>query len=393
MWPILNHLKNENAEQLFEWIGSCITQVIQAGQKDTAISVVEEIPMGVTFSFPMTQDSLTRATLMPMGKGFAITSNLDLGFHLIRGYEKNRGKLPRIRITAILNDAVATLVSFMYQYPETDMSKPAMGIILGTGSNATIPMKLSSLHESKRNVQYPSDQVSYEDAKIAVNTEWSINGSLAPLEALGLITKWDIDLDAASEMPGFQPLEYMTAGRYLGELCRLIFVDYLTNVCQYNTSILPVKIKTRFSISTTFLSSFRPEIGNEELVNALKDVIDDTFPWTENIALDLYQIVLTVEKRASFIIAAAIIGLLQSAGYMPSPEGEKPAKDILVGYTGGCITNFQNYLEDTRRFISEILEFEYGAKPPVQVLLLPYHEGGIEGAGILAAISHGYSDT
>ncbi|KAJ2907369.1 Hexokinase-1 [Zalerion maritima] len=391
-WPIEEHLKNEQADQLFGWIGTCITQVVRIGKQDPSLELPSEIPMGVTFSFPMVQDCLSHATLMSMGKGFAITSDLDLGYHLVNGYEINRGSLPPIRITAILNDSVATMASFMYQNPETDISKPAMGLILGTGCNATIPMKLSSLHESKRKVKPPPGYSSSGDAKIAINTEWSIKGSVGPMKKLGLITRWDKDLDDASELPGFQPFEYMTAGRYLGELCRLIFVEYLTDIRGFKRDTLPQKIKTRFGISTTFLSYFRPNHAGEagHLRGSLEDEFGRVFPWTEEIALDLYEIAVAVEHRAAFLVAAAIVGLLQSAGYIPPPKSEVPAKNILVGYTGGCITKFQMYLVDTRRFIDQALELEYGAEPPVRIALLPCHDGGIEGAGILAGVSKGY---
>lgn len=218
-----------------------------------------DLPMGVTFSFPMAQRSLSQATLMSMGKGFAISDKVDLDQLLLIGYEKHRQSLPRIAIAAIANDSVATLVSFIYQFQAQPHQKAAMGLICGTGSNATIPLKLNSLHQNKR-----PEQVSIipgqadEDVRIAVNTEWSINGSAPPLHKLGLVSHWDTELDRAGEAPGFQPLEYMSSGRYLGELGRLIFLDYLTNILGYKTANLPLKLQRKFGLSTTFLSHFSP---------------------------------------------------------------------------------------------------------------------------------------
>jgi hexokinase len=133
-WPILDQLKNEKADDLFGWIGSCIAQVVSAGCLEFNLPRHVPLPLGVTFSFPMLQDTLSKATLMAMGKGFAITSNLDLGSHLTRGYESVRSSdLPPIKIAAIANDAVATLVSFIYQSHEDSHRKAAMGLICGTG--------------------------------------------------------------------------------------------------------------------------------------------------------------------------------------------------------------------------------------------------------------------
>ena len=53
------------------------------------------------------QHTLSDATLMAMGKGFAMNSNLDLGKHLLEGYSSSTihdPSLPGIKITAIAND-------------------------------------------------------------------------------------------------------------------------------------------------------------------------------------------------------------------------------------------------------------------------------------------------
>lgn len=58
-WPIGDHLKMDQAEDLFAWIGDCIADVVRAAL-DEAISkgqdenpFGDEILLGITFSFPM----------------------------------------------------------------------------------------------------------------------------------------------------------------------------------------------------------------------------------------------------------------------------------------------------------------------------------------------------
>ena len=87
---------------------------------------------------------------MPMGKGFAITSSLNLGSMLLAGYERhsreasngrfepltkarNSVSLPRLKIAAIANDTVATLASLAYTVKSIPNSRVAMGLIVGTG--------------------------------------------------------------------------------------------------------------------------------------------------------------------------------------------------------------------------------------------------------------------
>jgi len=193
-WPIGEHLKMDNAEDLFDWIGDCIAEVVRDGVATALLekgTIPQELPLGITFSFPMMyghfqiltssitstlslasiskqfqnlpsdflpilirewnrQSSLSEATLMPMGKGFAMASNLNLGSMLLAGYERhtrntlngllkpdtNEGKLtrfPRLKIAAIANDTVATLASLAYTVKSIPNSRVTMGLIVGTG--------------------------------------------------------------------------------------------------------------------------------------------------------------------------------------------------------------------------------------------------------------------
>lgn len=395
-WPIQEYLKNENPESLFSWIGQNVAVVVQEGLDRFSLPPDVDLPMGVTFSFPMVQRSLSEATLMAMGKGFAITSDLNLGKHLLNGYEKHRKPdMPRIKIAAIANDSVATLVSFIYQFQANASQKAVMGLIVGTGCNATIPLKLSSLHESKR-----PDSVSVlpgqegVDVRIAVNTEWSINGSAAPLRKLGLISRWDEQLDAAGEKPGFQPLEYMTAGRYLGELGRIMCLEYLTTVVGLPPSSLPAKLYQRFGLTTTFLSHFRPGPGKRPILEQLREELPEGdgqagFQWTEELAEALHRIARAIEIRAAGIIAAATVALLTCAEEIPAKASgpangdSSSSRELVAGYTGGCIAYFQDYLADCQSFLDQILDIEFDGHAPVRVLLKPCHDGGITGAGIL----------
>ncbi|KAL1869855.1 hypothetical protein Daus18300_005315 [Diaporthe australafricana] len=404
-WPIGEQLKDQNADNLFDFIGGSIAVVVRQACKDWGLSPDTELPMGVTFSFPMEQQSLNEATLMPMGKGFALDCKVDLGAYLIAGYEEHRGQdLPRIRVAAIANDAVASLVSFIYQFRATPDQKAVMSLICGTGTNATIPLKLSTLKESKRpkTVSVISGQDG-NDVRIAVNTEWSINGTRMVLASYGVLTGWDSQLNNHVEKPGFQPLEYMTSGRYLGELGRIIFVDYLTHVLGFDIYELPCNLKEPFTLSTTFLSHFNPQNdGNGTLAEQLqkefpivknaKSSSPKPLEWTPEIAEALYRIAVAIEIRAAGLMAAYTIGLLTLSEELPtvltksSVEPLQNPRQLVVGYTGGCITGFQNYLEDCQAFLDRVIVLEHGPGN-FRVLLSPCHDGGITGAGILVPAS------
>ncbi|KAL2808988.1 hypothetical protein BJX63DRAFT_374885 [Aspergillus granulosus] len=459
-WPIQEHLKMDKAEDLFAWIGDCIAEVVAESLSSDATkgTVPEELEMGITFSFPIMQESLSEATLMPMGKGFAITSDLNLRKILLSGYEKHTRRpededepstkrrklfaLPKLKIAAITNDAVATLASLAYAVKSLPNSRVAMGIIVGTGCNATIPMKLSALHEAKVKHVRRSDP---DTSEIIVNTEWTISGVLPPLKELDIVTKWDEQLDLASARPGFQPFEYMTGGRYIGELIRLILKDYLTTVTGVSESVLPEDLTKEYALTTSYVSdkvarSRSDEELTAELARSLPP-LGDTWRWDATSAGVFRKVARTVQRRSAGLIAAAVVGLLACAGeielkldshegspqetHAPSPgyditglashlkagisnsngmnnvrgpivpvlspspvpeDWQSGPEELVVAYTGGIIQHYPNFKETCQQFIDRLIMRTGPQKSGKSVFLREASDGGVIGAGVLAGM-------
>ncbi|RDW78658.1 hexokinase family protein [Aspergillus mulundensis] len=455
-WPIQEHLKMDKAEDLFAWIGDCIAEVVAESLTSdvTKGAVPEELEMGITFSFPMMQESLAEATLMPMGKGFAITSDLNLRKILLAGYEKHTRRpddeeqpsakrrklfaLPKLKISAITNDTVATLASLAYAVKSLPNSRVAMGIIVGTGCNATIPMKLSALHEDKVKHVRRSDP---DTSEIIVNTEWTISGVLPPFKELGIVTNWDTELDANSARPGFQPFEYMTGGRYIGELIRLIFMDFLINITGASKDALPANLTTQDALTTSYVSDnvARARSDDElaaELTRSLPPA-SDTWKWDATSAGVLRKVARAVQRRSAGLIAAAVVGLLACAeeielkldsqqgspreSHAASPVHDsitslspqlKPAasalngvrgpivpiisptpsdwqsgpEELVVACTGGIIQHYPNFKEMCQQTIDRLIMRTGPQKSGKSVFLREASDGGVIGAGVLAGM-------
>lgn len=463
-WPIQEHLKMDKAEDLFAWIGDCIAEVVADSLTSDAMkgNIPEELDMGITFSFPIMQESLAEATLMPMGKGFAITSDLNLRKILLHGYEKHTRRpndedepsskrrklfaLPKLKIAAITNDAVATLASLAYSVKSLPNSRVAMGIIVGTGCNATIPMKLGSLHESKaKHVKSKNP----EAEQTIVNTEWTISGAAPPLKELNIITKWDEELDRACARPGFQPFEYMIGGRYIGELIRLILLDYLTNILGLDKKQLPTTLVQEYALTTSYVSDkvARPRLGEElaaELNQSLPPPPDSEWRWDALSAGAFWKIARVVQSRSAGLVAAAVVGLLACAQEIElkvdsnenspqtsaaaSPErtgradiqailnatsptseagtlrnGQRPIvpvllptptpadwqsgpEELVVAYTGGIIQHYPNFKEMCQQYIDRLIMRTGPQKSGKSVFLREASDGGVIGAGVLAGM-------
>lgn len=387
------------------------------------------------------QDELTSATLMPLGKGFKITENLDLGATLLQGYERHTrrqdtssdeesgrakrrklGPLPRLRIAAITNDTIATLCSLAYSVKSLPNSRVAAGLIVGTGCNATIPLKFNALGAEK------SERVRSKvpsATETIVNTEMTIAGACGPLKSI--TTEWDVQLDRSTARPGFQPLEYMTGGRYIGELIRLIFFDYMTNAHRppVASANLPAMIVHNYSLTTTFVSAVvaraRTDVElSKELKHRMPVPESSNWSWTPHSAGALRKVAQAVQVRSAGLIAAATAGLLGSVGEiglsrppnMPEEatdeidsatnsdqmRGTEPAgndatpswtsgpEELVIAYTGGIIQHYPNFKEHCQRFIDKLVMRSGPQSGGKSVYLRESRDGGIIGAGVLAGM-------
>lgn len=385
--------------------------------------------IAVLMALTCRQASIDEATVMPMGKGFAITSNLNLGKLILAGYERHtkepttdgtedshaskrrkRTKLPPLRIVAITNDTVATMASLAYLVKSLPHSRVAVGLIVGTGTNATVEMKLKDLHPSKRTaIAFATPAASVTDeTKIVVNTEWSIRGTAPPLRDLNYVTKWDDALDKASEAPGFQPFEYMTAGRYLGELVRLILVDVLPATQNITEGDLPEALRQRNSITTTFLatvvaSETAPAALIPQLHYRFTPAEGSKFEWTESARDIVRRAAKLVQIRAASLIAAAIVGLLACVGELDLPSSSTTAQDkhasqplhlsddgeeVVIAYSGGTISYYPGFLETCQSCVNELVTHAVPSvdKPRKRVVLREAEGGGIIGVAALCCL-------
>lgn len=352
-----------------------------------------------------------------MGKGFAITSDLNLGKMLLAGYSRHLAepsancghghedsqsckkrrlsRLPRIRIAAITNDTVATFASLAYAVKAAPNSRVAMGLIVGTGTNATVPMKLGDLHPHKK------DDLANPEAveTVVVNTEWTINGTEKPLVDLNIKTPWDWTLDKNSEVPGFQPFEYMTAGRYLGEIVRLVFADLISKVPEAQ---LPPSLSTKNALPTRFLSEVvaraDEEMVTKELEKKYAAISSSTTFWTPARVKLLRDIAYAVQQRSSALIAAACVGLLDCVhdiridydeakqnGHGVHEAGE--SEELVIAYAGGTISQYPKWLSTCQQWIDVLVTKASPINASKRVVLKEALDGGIVGAGVLAGMT------
>ena len=352
-----------------------------------------------------------------MGKGFAITTDLNLGKMLLAGYSRHCGTsdsngnnasnnssklepapLPKIRVAAITNDTVATFTSLAYAVKSAPNSRVAMGLIVGTGTNATVPMKLKALHPTKKRALPNPDAVDM----VIINTEWTIRGTDKPLIDLKIKTPWDLTLDANSDAPGFQPFEYMTSGRYLGEIIRLVLVDIISKDLG---AVLPPSLQSKNAMPLKFFSEIVAQKGGRIVQKELESRYPTEDPsepfWTVERIEMLRDIAEAVQQRSSALIAAACVGLLHCVGDIEiddpanssSTSGGVPlstkvdTEELVIAYAGGVIAQYPKWLQTCQQWIDILVEEGSKANVSKTVTLKEALDGGLIGAGVLASVA------
>ncbi|EED13442.1 hexokinase, putative [Talaromyces stipitatus ATCC 10500] len=458
-WPIEERLKLENPVEFFAWIGTCIAEVVGDSLSSSSITnekgVEEEreLVAGISFCFPIVQKSLDEAVLLPTGKGFQLNSNLNLRQALLDGYEchirpqspenesnqwndfirhdddeggrtskrRKHFSLPKLKIAAMTNDTVATFASLAYSIKSLHIpnSRVVMGLMVGAGSNATVAMKVSDLHPSKTEF-FATTAVSEKDGRegrteTLVSTEWTLLRSSKPLLDMHILTKWDKIVEESSKPPGFQPMEYIVGGRYMGELVRLIVLDYFTNILNIPTDVLPWRLLETGGLTTDFLSlnvASSPSTADagtdrgedDPLAKELNQRLPSAKGWTWNTekANILRTVAYAVMSRSAAVIAAATVGLLSCVGEislndptatkskdaveddLKDEKWDKGPEELVVAFCGGVIQNYPSYKENLQRYIDRLLVHGGPQQGGKSILLREVSDGGIIGVGVLA---------
>jgi hexokinase len=361
---------------------------------------------------------------MPMGKGFKITSNPDLGSMVLAGYARHTQPqtngashcasppLPRIKLAAISNDSVATLISLSYTTNAKPNSKAVIGLILGTGTNAAVPMPPATLHPKKVSYATRGDKVEH----IVVNTEWTLRGVGPTLRNHRVITRWDEVLDHRLSTPGFQPFEYMTAGTYLGEVVRIAVREYFVDHLHISESSLPANLRKPYGLSTSWLGHHVAVTDDVQALSTklnasteLSPPLTSDFAWTPALTNVLLQTERAISKRSTAMVASAIVALLVAIGEVnlldreafrdgtTSPElatnhhvkssaprspSSQPERELVVAYCGGLICLYDGYLDRLKEDLHALRDVV--AEKEVSILLREASEGGVIGAGVLA---------
>ncbi|EXJ81102.1 hypothetical protein A1O3_07390 [Capronia epimyces CBS 606.96] len=363
--------------QFFDWMAGRIQEMLE--QEEVTLPSDEPLPLGLAWSFPIEQTSHRGGKMQGMGKGFTChedTIGMDLGTLVEAACA---GRQLKVRVEAIVNDSSATLLSQAYLDPAT-----SMGLILGTGTNAAAYLPTSCMGKSKFGFRDPAWFDRAE--KVITNTELSMFGKHILPE-----TRWDELLNSQHQMPDFQPLEYMTTGRYLGELLRLIIVEAV-EMGELFHGIMPESLLERYSLDTEILAKLEQDNSwnLKDSVFMIQDAFGLKVPPTRKEISFLRAATESISYRASAYIAVAVHALwaLQRDPEINPTASGGPRTSIACN--GSVILKYPGFKARCEGFIQQMSKA--GSLTRVfssrKVVLEPTSEAAILGAAVAVALEN-----
>jgi len=358
------HAMTGSQEELFDHIAGCIHDFCTRMEIDASGAA---IPIGFTFSFPCLQKSLGHAELLCWTKGYSSSGAVgnSVGGMLDDAIQR-RGDLKFVKVLAICNDTVGTLMSCAFDNPRCQI-----GLICGTGSNACYV-------EQTKHIGTLSEQAKAQDNLMIVNTEFGNMGSDGIFG--DIVTEFDREVDEHSPNPGKQQFEKLMAGMYLGEVVRLVMRRLHAQGVLF-TGEKVEKLYEKNSLDASFLSVIE-EVSDPDDIVTLQNVIVDSLN-VGAVRADceiIYELCTVVSKRAATLCAGAmaamglLIGNIDKDGRLPQPL------QLTAGVDGSVYRKHPTFGKDLQSITKELLE---GTNISVEFELS--HDGSGKGAALTVA--------
>lgn len=337
--------------QLFDFIADCIDSFLTENNIDRK----KIYDLAFTFSFPVEQANIAAGKLIVWTKGFTAKGVEGEDIIILLNEALRRKNISCIKVVALANDTVGTLVAKSYTDHTCDV-----GVIMGTGTNGCYREKISNIQKLRRPVP---------EGHMIVNMEW---GNFDKLR----LTCYDKELDKASVNPGAMYFEKMVSGMYLGEITRLILIDLIKrDLIFLNEPDAAEILKKKDLLKTEHMSL----IAGDETINSgeVEEFLNNS--GISNITLHdrtvLKYLCEFVSARAARLGAAAISAVVSWI----DPE----LKDMhTVGIDGSLFEKYPGFGAK----MTDVFKKLYGEKAK-RITLVHSKDGSGKGAAIIAAVA------
>ena len=209
-------------------------------------------------------------------------------------------------------------------------------------------------------------------------------------------TRWDELLNRCCAMPDFQPLEYMTTGRYLGEVLRLI-VSEAVETTQLFDGVIPENLLDAYSLDTIVLARLEEDSSTDLLSSAayLEKVWGLRRTPSPQEVYFLRNAASCISQRAAAYLAIAVHALwrLQKELEMGNDLTEADSRTS-IACNGSVILKYPGFRSRCQDYIAQLIATDTAANEMAglhEVVLEPTDEAALLGAAIAVALTKGQS--
>ncbi|CAG8131782.1 unnamed protein product [Penicillium nalgiovense] len=353
---IPEELKSSTAERLWKFIASCLRQFLD--RHSISVQAAQEIPLAFTFSYPVTQHSLSHGILQRWTKGFNISGVEGRDVVKDLGEALDKEGLP-LRIVALVNDTVGTLMASAY----VD-SKTQIGSIYGTGSNAAYMERCDQIPKAKTSGHSG-------DTLVAINCEY---GAFDNSERVLPFTRYDVEINHSSPRPGQQRYEKLVAGLYLGEIMRLILAD-LYDQHKIFQGQNGSRLKQPYVLDSCFLANI--ENDQTRPLTSIRNMLQETFHVTPDFSESYFCrcVAQLVSRRSVRLYACGIAALLKKRGM----------QHCHVAVDGSVFSKYPQFPDRVMGALKEVLGLPEEGDDHIR--LVPAVDGSSVGAAVIAAVA------
>ncbi|KAI9492949.1 hexokinase-domain-containing protein [Zychaea mexicana] len=324
----------------------------------------EKLQLGYTFSFPVLQTEINRGVLKQWTKGFSTKNAVGKDVALTLQEAISRRNLP-VNVAAIVNDTVGTLMAYAYSFPDT-----VMGVILGTGTNA-------SYYEKTANIKKWSpaeNDVSAGSDEMVVNMEW---GAFDCEREVLPLTMYDNKVNRQSRNIHQQLFEKMISGMYLGEIARNAMLQLIDQYLLFNGESSPA-LNTQWGFETAYLTAIENDKTAD--LSETKQILEETVGVASSTTLADRQMVKKigefVGRRAARLAASGIGGVMSHCG--------KVGQESIIAIDGSLFEFYPKFEHHIREGLTEL----FGQEAANKVRFALARDGSGLGAAIIAMMAH-----
>ncbi|KAG0738250.1 hypothetical protein G6F26_011675 [Rhizopus arrhizus] len=339
---------------LCDFIADCVDSFLtEHGTNDDSNAPIQ---LGYTFSFPVLQTSSNRGVLKQWTKGFACSGAVGRDVAILL-QDSFRRKNLNVNIAAIVNDTVGTLMAHAYKHPET-----TMGVILGTGFNASYYQHMSKVNKWKGD----------PEQEMVINMEcgaFDIERRVLPM------TVYDNKMDRESLNVHQQLHEKMVAGMYLGEITRNALLDLVDQQLLFDGNSSK-ELNKMWSFETAYMSTI--EVDDTPNLSETAHILESVLNLSHTSLVDrqiVKQVCHAVGTRAARIACCHIAGVMIQTG--------KVGEECVIAIDGSLFEFYPNFEKNMGDALAEVI----GEQARSKVRFDLARDGSGLGAAIIAMMA------